>query len=123
VKTPAPTLVLLAMLALCAPAQSQSQSGAARAAASAPAAARTMPLADGQVLEIDREARTVLMKHGPIASLGMDAMTMEFVVRDDRLLSTLQPGDRLRFATVYEGGDYLLTHVEHVRRKRVQKTK
>jgi Cu(I)/Ag(I) efflux system protein CusF len=122
VKTPAPTLALLAMLALCTPAQSQS--GAARAGASAPAAARTtMPLADGEVLEVDRQARTVLMKHGPIASLGMDAMTMEFVVRDDRLLSTLKPGDTLRFATVYEGGDYLLTHVEQLKRKRVQKTK
>jgi Cu/Ag efflux protein CusF len=122
VKTPASTLVFLALLALCAPAQSQS--GAPRTGASAPAAARaTMPLADGEVLEVDRQARTVLMKHGPIASLGMDAMTMEFVVRDDRLLSTLKPGDRLRFATVYEGGDYLLTHVERVGRKRVQKTK
>ena len=121
-KTPVATLALVVMLALCAPAQAQS--GAPRAGASAPTATRTtMPLADGEVLEVDRKARTVLMKHGPIASLGMDAMTMEFVVRDDRLLSTLKPGDRLRFATVYEGGDYLLTHVERVGRKRVQETK
>jgi len=114
--SPAFTLALLAVLALCAPAQSQA--GAATAAVP-----RTMPLADGEVLEVDRQARTVLMKHGPIANLGMDAMTMEFVVRDARLLAALKPGDRLRFATVYEGGDYLLTHVEHVKRKRGQKTK
>ena len=120
-KTPSSTLVLLAMLALCAPAQSQT--GAPRAGASTPAAARTMPLADGEVLEVDRQARTVLMKHGPIASLGMDAMTMEFVVRDERLLATLRPGDRLRFATLVQDGDYVLTHAEHVKRARVRPMK
>jgi Cu/Ag efflux protein CusF len=108
---------LVAVLALSVTAQAQQPPS--RAAAPASTAARSMPLADGEVLEVDRRERTVLMKHGPIASLGMDAMTMEFVVRDAPLLAAMKPGDKVRFATVYQDGDYVLTYAERVQRRRV----
>lgn len=82
----------------------------------AASAARRLPFALGEVLEVDRRAGTVLVKHGPIASLGMDAMTMEFVVPDRRLLASLRPGDELRFQAVYRNGDYLLTQAQRVKR-------
>jgi len=92
-------------------------------AASAPgravsaAAAAAGPLAIGEVLEIDRKGKRVLLKHGPIASIGMDAMTMEFAVPDGRLLDTLRPGDKVRFAVVWRKGDYEITRIEVANRK------
>lgn len=82
----------------------------------AASAAKSLPPARGTVLEVDRQAGTVLVKHGPIASLGMDAMTMEFVVPDRRLLASLRPGDELRFQAAYRNGDYLLTQAQRVKR-------
>ncbi|HWI84075.1 copper-binding protein [Ramlibacter sp.] len=93
--------------------------GPAPAAAQAPspqpreaAAAANFPLARGEVLEIDRAERRLTIKHGRIESLGMDPMTMEFLVRDEQLLARVQPGDKVRFAAVWQGGEYFVTRIE-----------
>ena len=108
----------LLALTLAAPAFAQGLSTApapGRTASSSAAAAG--PLASGEVLEIDRKAQRVLLQHGPIASIGMDAMTMEFAVPDGKLLETLRPGDKVRFAVVWRKGDYEITRIEVVRRE------
>lgn len=63
-------------------------------------------------MEIDVKSRRVLVKHGPIASLGMDAMTMEFLVPDRKLLQKLRAGDRIQFAAVWRKGEYEITRAE-----------
>ena len=75
-------------------------------------------LASGEVLEVDKQEQHVLLKHGPIQNLGMDAMTMEFSVPDRKLLESLRPGDKIRFAAIWKAGDYELTRVERVKRHR-----
>lgn len=108
----------LLALALAAPAFAQGLSTApAPSRAAASSAAAVWPLASGEVLEIDRKEQRVLIQHGPIASIGMDAMTMEFAVPDGKLLGTLRPGDNVRFAVVWRKGDYEITRIEVVSRK------
>ena len=74
-------------------------------------------LADGEVLEIDKKEKRVLLKHGPIQHIGMDAMTMEFSVPDGKLLASLKLGDKVRFDAAYRNGDYEITRMEVVKRR------
>ncbi len=90
---------------------------AAPPAARTQAAASEVSMASGEVLEIDRKERRVVVNHGPIQSLGMDAMAMEFLVPDPKLLASLRPGDKIRFAAAWKDGDYLLTRAVVVGRK------
>jgi Cu(I)/Ag(I) efflux system protein CusF len=113
---------LLLLLTLAAQA-AQAQTSLAPAKAAAAASARQMPLARGEVLEVDEAEKRVLVKHGRIRSLGMDPMTMEFLVPDAELLGSLKPGDQIRFAAVYKDSDYLITHVELVKRRAAQRSK
>jgi len=78
-------------------------------------------LASGEVLEIDQKEKRVLLKHGPIKNIGMDAMTMEFRVPDGKLLASLRRGDRVRFAAVYKDGDYEVTRIEVVKPRKQPK--
>ena len=51
---------------------------------------------DGMVLRVDASKPSILLSHRDIPGY-MPAMTMEFAVRNPRLLSGLQPGTRVRF--------------------------
>ena len=90
---------------------------AAPPSARADAASQDVSMASGEVLEIDRKERRVVVNHGPIQSLGMDAMAMEFLVPDPKLLASLRPGDKIRFAAAWKDGDYLITRASVVGRK------
>jgi Cu(I)/Ag(I) efflux system periplasmic protein CusF len=88
--------------------------------ASAPAA-KPWPLVNGEVIEVDHKEKRVTLKHGPIKSIGMDAMTMEFLVPDAKLLASLKPGAKIRFAAAWKDGDYVLTRVEPPKRQSVKR--
>lgn len=106
---------IAAALALAAAFSALAQPAAPPARTSSTAAAASM--ATGEVLEIDRKERRVLVRHGPIASIGMDAMTMEFGVPDPMLLKQLKEGDQIRFTVVWRKGDYEITHAQVTGRK------
>ncbi len=108
---------VLAWLALAGLAQAQTAPSASAPRSPASAAARQWPLSRGEVLEIDAKEKRVTIKHGPIPNIGMDAMTMEFLVPDDKLLASLKPGDRVRFAVIYRGGDYVITRAQVQQRR------
>ncbi|MBL0141549.1 MAG: copper-binding protein [Betaproteobacteria bacterium] len=72
------------------------------AAAAKPKAA---PLTAGEVKKVDREAKKLTIKHGPIENLKMPPMTMVFRVKDPAMLDGLAPGTQIRFhAEEVEGG-------------------
>ena len=111
-------LALLVPLALAAAAQAQtavSPSAVSKPVASA--AAKQWPLVDGEVIEVDHKEKRVTLKHGPIKSIGMDAMTMEFLVPDAKLLAALKPGAKVKFSAAWKDGDYVLTRVEPRKRR------
>jgi Cu/Ag efflux protein CusF len=72
-------------------------------------------LADGEVRKVDKEAKKITIKHGPIQNLDMPAMSMVFQVKDPALLEQVKAGDRIRFSAEKAGGQYVVTHVEPVK--------
>ena len=98
-----PVFVLLAATAM---AQAQ-PSGMTAAPASRPAA-----MASAEVLKVYKKEKRLLLRHGPIESLHMDAMTMEFSIADRKLLGRVKPGDKISFAARREGDDYFVTTLE-----------
>ncbi len=74
--------------------------------------AGTHALASAEVLNVYPKEKRLLLKHGRIENMQMDAMTMEFVVADRKLLRRVKPGDRIRFAARRVGDDYLVTTLE-----------
>jgi Cu/Ag efflux protein CusF len=79
----------------------------------APALVAQAPaLADGEVRRVDKEARKLTIKHGPIVHLDMPAMTMVFQVKDPAMLDQLKAGDRVRFAADKIDGAYTVTRIE-----------
>ena len=90
--------------------------GPAPAPAPAPAAAAAAaPLADGEVLRVNRDTRKLRIRHGEIRSLNMPPMTMEFEVTDPAMLDAVKVGDRIRFAAEERRGQYFVTRIEPVR--------
>ena len=66
----------------------------------------------GEVRRVDKDAGKITIRHGPIASLDMPAMTMVFQMKDPRLLGQVKNGDKIRFSAEKSGGQYLVTHIE-----------
>ena len=84
------------------------------AAPSLLAQASSVPLADGEVRKIDKDAAKLTLRHGEIKSLDMPPMTMVFNVRDKALLDKLEVGNKVRFAAVKEAGKYTVTEIQVV---------
>ena len=97
--------------AIGAHAQQTPQAGAAPAAQ----AASSAPQSDGEVRKINLEQGKVTLRHGPLANLDMQAMTMVFTAADPRLLEGLKQGDKVRFTADKKDGTYFLTAIEAVK--------
>ena len=97
---------LLAGLSSVASAQSE-HAGHALAASSAAAT-----LTDGEVRKVDKEAKKVTLRHGPIQNLDMPGMTMVFQVQDVAVLDQVKAGDKVKFAAEKIGGAITVTRLE-----------
>lgn len=69
---------------------------------------------EGTVNRVDVRAGSVNLTHGPIASLGWPAMTMDFVVSDREQLAALEPGQRVRFEMQPIGNKYVISAIRPV---------
>ena len=91
-------------------------SGLAQTATPAPTAAmEKAPMKDateGEVRKIDKEARKITLKHGPIKNLDMPGMTMVFQVKDVALLDKLVVGDKILFTAEQRQGAFVVTGIE-----------
>ena len=86
----------------------------AAAGAEATTQANAEALTEGEIRKVDKEARKLTIRHGPITNLDMPAMTMVFQVEDPGVLDTLKAGDKIRFRAGKTGGAYFASHVESV---------
>jgi len=59
----------------------------------------------GTVNAIAAAAHTINLSHGPIAALGLPAMTMDFAVAPTVNLQALKPGARVNFTIEHAAGD------------------
>ncbi len=71
-------------------------------------------LSDGVVLSIDMRAGNVTISHGPLANLGMPAMTMGFQIGDPALLERVKPGDKVRFHADIVRGEFTVMKIDPV---------
>lgn len=69
-------------------------------------------LADGEVRKVDKDAKKITIRHGPLASLDMPAMTMVFQVKDPAMLDQVKAGDKVKFEAQKVGGAYMVTKIE-----------
>ena len=69
-------------------------------------------LADGEVRKVDKDAKKITIKHGPLASLDMPAMTMVFQVKDPAMLDQVKAGDKVKFQAEKIGAAYTITKIE-----------
>ena len=72
-------------------------------------------LANGEVRKVDKDAGKITLRHGPIASLDMPAMTMVYRVKDSAILDQVKAGDRVTFTMEKAGGTLTVTKIEPVR--------
>lgn len=70
------------------------------------------PQAEGEVRKVDVQQGKITLRHGPLASLDMPAMTMIFTVADPKLLEGLKQGDKVRFTADKKDGTYFVTAIE-----------
>jgi Cu(I)/Ag(I) efflux system protein CusF len=65
----------------------------------------------GVIEEIDAAKGVLTISHEPIKSLGWPAMTMDFVVKDKKMLGKVAKGKKIRFTFIQQHGDYLITKI------------
>jgi Cu/Ag efflux protein CusF len=69
-------------------------------------------LSDGEVRKVDKDAKKITIKHGPLQKLDMPAMTMVFQVRDPAMLERVKMGDKVKFEAEKIGGAFTVTRIE-----------
>ena len=67
---------------------------------------------DGEVRKVDKDAKKITIKHGPMPSLDMPAMTMVFQVKDPAMLEQVKAGDKVKFEAQKLGGAFTVTKIE-----------
>jgi Cu(I)/Ag(I) efflux system protein CusF len=88
---------------------------AAAIASAQTAAPAAKDMADAEIRKVDKDARKITLKHGPIKNLDMPGMTMVFQVRDPALLDKLAKlavGDKIKFSAEQQQGAYVVTGAE-----------
>ena len=75
-------------------------------------ASHAAPMADGEIRRVDKEAKKITIKHGPLQSLDMPAMTMVFQVKNPAMLDQVKAGDKVRFQAEKIGGAFTVTKLE-----------
>ena len=69
-------------------------------------------MAEGEVRRVDKEAKKITLRHGPLPNLDMPAMTMVFQVSDAAMLEQVKPGDKVKFQAEKVGSAYTVTKIE-----------
>ncbi len=103
---------ILAAALLAGPVPAVSAAADAPAKPEAKAKAPAAALSEGEVKKVDREARKLTIKHGPLENLKMPPMTMVFRVKDPAMMDGLDAGTRIRFRAEEADGGYLVTRLQ-----------
>jgi Cu/Ag efflux protein CusF len=69
-------------------------------------------MTDGEIRKVDKEAKKLTIKHGPIPDLDMPPMTMVYQVKDPAMLDQVKAGDKVKFMAEKLGGAFTVTKIE-----------
>ena len=72
-------------------------------------------MAEGEVRKVDKDAKKITIRHGPLEQLEMPAMTMVFQVKDPAMLDQVRAGDKVRFQAEKIQGAFTVTSIERMR--------
>ena len=76
------------------------------------ASAQSGDMAEGEIRRVDKDAKKITIKHGPLEKLEMPAMTMVFQVSDPAMLDQVKPGDKVKFQAEKVGGAFTVTKIQ-----------
>ena len=68
--------------------------------------------ATGVVKRVDPARGVVTLRHGPVKSLDLPGMTMDFRVRDPKLLAGLKANQKVKFEFVEERGRFVIVGIK-----------
>ena len=74
--------------------------------------AQTDSMSTAEVRKVDKDARKITLKHGPIKNLDMPGMTMVFHVSDPAMLDQVKTGDKVKFSADKVGDKMTVTKIE-----------
>jgi len=74
--------------------------------------AQAPAMTEGEVRKVDKAAKKITLKHGPIVNLDMPGMTMVFHVKDSKMLEQVKAGDKVKFRAEKVGEDITVTMIE-----------
>jgi len=69
-------------------------------------------MAEGEVRKVDKDAKKITIKHGPLQNLDMPPHTMVFQVKDPAMLDQVKAGDRIRFEAEKLNGGFRVIKIE-----------
>lgn len=76
------------------------------------AVAQEVPMVSGEVTKVNTDAGKLTIKHEPIPNLDMGSMTMVFKAKDDEMLKSVKPGDKIKFTAERVNGRITVTKIE-----------
>ena len=79
--------------------------------AAIPASYGQTAIVEGVVVRTDSSSGKITLRHGEIANLHMQAMTMVFAARDAAMLNDLKAGDKVRFEAEEINGIKTVTEI------------
>jgi Cu(I)/Ag(I) efflux system protein CusF len=104
--------IVIAIAAALVLAPAYADQGQDKKAASGATQQSTAAMADGEVRRVDKDAKKITLRHGPLPSLDMPAMTMVFQVSDPAMLDQVKAGDKVKFQAEKRGGAFTITKIE-----------
>ena len=75
-------------------------------------AATGAALTEGEIRKVDKDTKKITIKHAPIKSLDMPAMTMVFQVKDATMLDQVVAGDKIKFDVEKVNGAFTIQRIE-----------
>ncbi len=76
------------------------------------ACAQATEMTEGEIRKVDKDAKKITIKHAPMPSLDMPAMTMVFQVKEPAMLEQVKAGDKVKFEAQKLGGAFTVTKIE-----------
>jgi Cu/Ag efflux protein CusF len=107
----AATLLLTWGLQAQTPSKPVAPTGTSAATSPASTAHASPEWVNAEVTKLDLAKKRVTLKHAPIDSIKMDAMTMPFKLKDTALFDGYKVGDKLQFVVKNDDGDLFVTQV------------
>jgi Cu/Ag efflux protein CusF len=80
--------------------------------AAAQGATQSGAISEGEVRRVDKDAKKITLRHGPLANLDMPAMTMVFQVKDPAMLDQVKVGDKVKFRAEKVGSVFTITELQ-----------